>query len=118
MRERIVIDSMGELVDFIIRDDLSETIQDELMSTNDLVGLHLTLGMCIRNKYELSDITKVPKLIQEYKMKNNIGINEYNEIEEDSKDFYEFIDNIFVNDDEISNFIIKLVQRKLETRKN
>jgi hypothetical protein len=96
-----------------MRNDLSEARQNELASMNDFVSLHLTLGMYIRNKYELSDITKVPKLIQEYKTLNDIGANEYEGIGEDLKGFYQYIDSMFINDDEISNFIIKLVQSKL-----
>ncbi|WP_128101552.1 hypothetical protein [Paenibacillus sp. DCT19] len=83
------------------------------MSIEDLIGVHFTLGMYIRNHYELFDLNKVPHLIQEYKILNQIPLN-YDGVAEEEREFHEFIDNMNVSEDAISNFIVNLLWQELK----
>ncbi|RCX21476.1 hypothetical protein DFP94_102229 [Fontibacillus phaseoli] len=110
----MVIDSINEIVDYIINYDLSETAKKEMINLENTIGLHFSLGMHIRNNYELSDVNKVPNLIKEYRQLNNIAIINYDEIDEELRGFYEFIDGMSVNEDGLSYFIINLIWRRIK----
>jgi hypothetical protein len=111
MHKRIVIDSLFDLVEYILKNDLSEAERNELLERENTVGLHLTLGMYIRNTYELSNSAKVPNLI-----------NEYLEIEtkgrltaEDNDTSKELLKMFLLNDDDISGSVINMLWSRLRS---
>ncbi|WP_342426681.1 hypothetical protein [Paenibacillus sp. FSL L8-0158] len=114
MTEKIVIDSLPDLVDFIINNDLSEKSKSDLRKLENTSGLHLSLGMYIRNRYELSNSEIVPRLIKEYleiETKGKIDVA-------DDEISIKMLEMFLLNDDDISGSIIKLIWRKLKNEKN
>ncbi|WP_338543384.1 hypothetical protein [Paenibacillus tundrae] len=117
MKEKIVIDSIDELVSHIINAGLTDIDKNELINRTDSIGLHFTLGMYIRNHYELFDPMTVPNLIREYKILNHIPLS-YEDVAEEERGFHEFIDNMNVSEDAISHFIVNVVWQKLKQLDN
>ena len=51
--EKIAIDSLAGLIDYIVEYDLDHNNKSQLRELENTVGLHFSLGMYIRNHYEL-----------------------------------------------------------------
>ncbi len=74
--EKIAIDSLTGLIDYIVEYDLDDTNKSQLRELENTVGLHLSLGMYIRNNYELSDLNQVPNLLSKFKISClRVGLN-------------------------------------------
>lgn len=114
MTRRIVIDSLSDLVEFILNNDLSEETKNDLREREDTFGVHFSLGMYIRNKYELSDSAKVPNLINEYLELETEGRINSNDDEISIK----ILEMFLLNDDNISGSIIKMIRRRLKNERN
>ncbi len=112
--EKIAINSLDGLIHYIMEHDLDETKKNELREMKDTMGLHFSLGMYIRNHYELSDENRVPHLIQEFKI---MWVEEFvgrsNQKDEETRDFYEFLFRGMPIDDEMSSYIVKMIWKKV-----
>ncbi|WP_411343293.1 DUF6794 domain-containing protein [Paenibacillus sp. WLX1005] len=112
--QKIVIDSMYELIDYIIEHDLDDENKEKLRAMDTTIGLHFSFGMYIRNHYELSDRKKVPHLIAEFKQSLLDNMTEtYGEMDEETKDFYDFLHTGMCQDDDMSGHISREIWKKV-----
>jgi len=112
--EKIAIDSLAGLIDYIVEYDLDHNNKSQLRELENTVGLHFSLGMYIRNHYELSDPNQVPNLLSEFKISwIESRVEQSDESYEDALDMYEFWYEHRPLDDEISGHIAKKIWRKL-----
>ncbi|MEW4370722.1 DUF6794 domain-containing protein [Paenibacillus kandeliae] len=115
-RKKIAIDSLNGLIDYIIKHDLDDTKKNQLRALDNTIGLHFSLGMYIRNHYELSDESKVPKLIYEFRtMWVEDHVERSDEKDEETRSFYTFLFRGMPLDDEISAYIIKEIWGRMKT---
>lgn len=113
-KEKIVIDFLNGLIDYILEHDLDEATKEKLREMDNTISLHFSLGMYIRNHYELSDQSRVPNLLLEFKIswiKDEVERSGCNY--KDALDSYEFWYPILTLDDEISDHITKKIWKKV-----
>ncbi|WP_274364755.1 DUF6794 domain-containing protein [Paenibacillus thermotolerans] len=119
MRQRIAIDSLSDLI-LHIKTNLSEDARKQLknMRSDELYGLHFSLGLHIRNTYELRDASAVPNLISEYlTWRREVDGDRFKIKDKDEKsiEIKEMVERKFYLDrDTMSSRIIRLLWRNLK----